>query len=96
MQHEHFVYIMASVRRTLYVGVTSDLERRVYEHKHALVPGFTSRYQIGRLVHVETFTRADDAIARERQLKRWSRTKKFALIEQDNPQWRDLSVGWYA
>lgn len=95
MQHEYFVYIMASMRRTLYMGITSDLERRVYEHRHGLTPGFTSQYHVGRLVHVEDFANVDDAIAREKQLKRWSRAKKIALIERENPEWRDLSAGWY-
>ena len=95
MQRQYFVYIMASVRRTLYIGVTSNLERRVYEHKQGLAKGFTSRYHVGRLVHVEDFANVDDAIAREKQLKRWSRSKKVALIERENAEWRDLSVGWY-
>jgi putative endonuclease len=94
MQREYVVYIMASVRRTLYIGMTSDLVRRVYEHKHGLRPGFTSRYHVGRLVHAEEFANVDDAIAREKQLKRWSRAKKIALIERENAEWRDLSAGW--
>lgn len=92
---DFFVYIMASVRRTLYIGMSSNLERRVYEHKHDLTPGFTSSYRIGRLVHIEVFSDVRDAIAREKEIKRWSRAKQIALIERENPEWRDLSVGWY-
>lgn len=95
MQRDYFVYIMASVRRTLYIGMTSNLERRVNEHKHGLTPGFTSKYQVGRLVHIEVFSVVHDAIAREKQLKGWSRAKKIALIDQENAEWRDLGVGWY-
>lgn len=65
MQRDYFVYIMASVRRTLYIGMTSNLERRVYAHKQGLTPGFTSRYHVGRLVHIEVFGDVRDAIARE-------------------------------
>ena len=92
---EYFVYIMASKGRTLYVGVTSNIERRVYEHKHKLTPGFTSKYNIDRLVYVEVFPYVNDAIGREKEIKRWSRAKKIALIEYENPTWRDLSVAWY-
>ena len=91
----YYVYIMASVRRTLYIGVTSNLEGRVYEHKHGLKRGFTSRYHVGRLVHIEVSSDIRDAIAREKELKGWSRAKKIALIERENPEWRDLSLGWY-
>lgn len=92
---EYFVYIAASPSRTLYIGVTSDLERRMYEHKHKLVPSFTSKYGVGRLVHVEVFGNADDAIAREKEIKGWRREKKVRLIEAKNPKWWDLSHDWY-
>ncbi len=92
---EVFVYIAASPSRTLYVGVTSDLERRMYEHKRKLIPGFTSRYGVSRLVHSETFANVDDAIAREKEIKGWRREKKVRLIEMTNPRWRDLSQDWY-
>ena len=93
--HNYWGYIMASVRRTLYVGVTSNLEGRVYQHKHGLTLGFTSKYHVGRLVLIEHFADVRDAIAREKEIKGWSRAKKVALIERENPDWRDLSVGWY-
>lgn len=95
MQRDYFVYIMASKSRRLYVGMTSNLERRVYEHKHWLTPGFTSKYYITRLVHIEVFSHVDDAMRREVQIKGWLRAKKIALIESENPTWRDLSVSWY-
>jgi putative endonuclease len=86
---------MASRSRTLYTGVTSNLERRVAEHKRHLFPGFTSRYRIERLVYFEDWGDIRDAIARETQIKAWRRSKKLALIEAKNPAWDDLSVGWY-
>jgi putative endonuclease len=92
---DYFVYILASPSRTLYVGVTNDLERRVHEHKHKLVPGFTAKYGVTRLVHMETFANIDEAIAREKELKGWRREKKLVVIETQNPKWWDLSHGWY-
>lgn len=90
-----FVYIMTNASRTLYTGVTSNLERRVFEHQHKLVPGFTSRYNITRLVYVETFPDPRSAIAREKQIKGWRRDKKVAVIESTNPDWLDLSAEWF-
>jgi putative endonuclease len=89
--HNYYVYILASSTGTLYVGITRDLVRRVYEHKHKLVPGFTSRYGVDRLVHFEHTHDVTAAIAREKQIKSWSRKKKLALVTSGNPQWRDLS-----
>jgi len=85
---------VASKSRTLYTGVTNNLERRVYEHKHKLMPGFTAKYNITRLVHYEVTNDIRDAIAREKQIKGWLRAKKIALIEAENPNWRDLSEDW--
>ena len=79
----------------MYTGVTSDLEQRVYEHKNKLVKGFTSRYNINKLVYFEEFGDVNEAISREKQIKAGSRKKKIALIEKDNPEWKDLSEGWY-
>jgi putative endonuclease len=93
--NEYYVYIMTNKSRTLYTGVTNDLKRRVYEHKHKLVPGFTSKYNITRLVYFEATTDIRAAIAREKQIKGWLRVKKIALIESINPNWEDLSAGWY-
>ncbi|NKB59093.1 MAG: GIY-YIG nuclease family protein [Alphaproteobacteria bacterium] len=86
-----YVYILASQRNgTLYVGMTNDLARRIYEHKEGLAEGFTKRYGVKTLVHVESYDRAEDAIQREKQLKHWNRPWKVALIEQNNPDWEDL------
>ena len=91
----YYMYIMASASRTLYTGVTNNLERRVAEHQRKLIPGFTSLYNINRLVHYEVFGDIRAAIAREKQIKGWRRTKKIALIESSNRDWKDLSQGWY-
>jgi putative endonuclease len=90
-----YVYIMAGRFRSLYTGVTNDLERRVLEHKRKLVPGFTSKYNLNRLVHFETFRDIRAAIRREKEIKGWLRGKKVALIVSHNPTWRDLSQGWF-
>ncbi len=92
---EFYVYILSSLSRVLYVGVTNDLNRRVYEHKQKAVPGFSAKYNVNRLVYFEEFGDARSALEREKQLKRWSRAKKITLIEANNPSWRDLSDGWY-
>ena len=92
----YYVYIMASRSRVLYVGVTRDVTGRVSEHKQKLVPGFTARYNVNRLVYYEDFGDIRAAIAREKQIKGWLRPKKIALIESMNPTWEDLSVVWYA
>jgi len=91
---QYYVYIMTNRSRTLYTGVTNDLERRVYEHKHKLIPGFTSKYNITRLVYYEVWSDIREAIAREKQIKGWLRAKKIALIESINPGWEDLSEEW--
>jgi len=90
-----FVYILASKSRKLYVGVTNDLERRVFEHKEKLVEGFTKQYRIDRLVHFEETSDVLSAIEREKQIKGWLRLKKIALIESNNSAWEDLSEAWY-
>ena len=93
---DYFVYIMSNVSRTLSIGATNDLERRVYEHRMKLVPGFTKRYNVTVLVYFETFSDPESAIAREKELKGWVRWKKIALIESMNPEWKDLSTDWWA
>ncbi|WP_420643783.1 GIY-YIG nuclease family protein [Candidatus Leptofilum sp.] len=92
---QYYVYIMSSKSGTLYTGMTNDLGRRVYQHKHKLLPGFTQKYNVNRLVYFETFSQVRDAIAREKAIKGWLRKKKIALIESTNPTWADLSEGWY-
>ncbi|WP_342361143.1 GIY-YIG nuclease family protein [Terrarubrum flagellatum] len=92
MMRDFAVYIMATRKGgPIYIGVTNDLVRRIHEHKSGEDRGFTWKYNIHRLVYYETFGRADDAILREKQLKRWRRAWKDALIEKDNPDWRDLA-----
>jgi len=91
---QYYVYIMSSEWRTLYAGVTSDLEARVWQHKNHALPGFTSRYDIDRLVYFEAFGEVSQAIVREKQIKGWKRAKKVALIDSGNREWKDLSKGW--
>jgi len=88
---QYYVYIMTNKSRTLYTGVTNNLERRVHEHKQKLIPGFTIKYNISRLVFFESTQDIRAAIEREKQIKGWLRSKKIALIESVNPQWEDLS-----
>ena len=95
-ERQYYVYILTNRSGTLYVGVTNDLERRMYEHKNKLVPGFTSKYNVTRLAHFEQTSEVESAIAREKQIKGWRRNKKVALIESSNPQWKDLSLEWYS
>lgn len=88
---QYYVYILANPRDTvLYTGVTSDLVRRVWEHKQKMADGFTKRYNVNKLVYYEVFSTAFDAIAREKQIKSGPRNRKIALIHRDNPSYRDL------
>ncbi|HXZ78916.1 MAG TPA: GIY-YIG nuclease family protein [Terriglobales bacterium] len=89
------VYLVASKSRALYIGVTNNLERRVWEHKYDLIDGFSSQYKCHRLVYYELFDDVHKAISREKQLKRWSRAKKEWLIKRHNPTWEDLAAEWY-
>jgi putative endonuclease len=86
---------MASKSHVLYVGLTNDLQRRVEQHKQKLVEGFTARYNITRLVYYEVTNDVHVALAREKEIKGWRRSKKVALIESVNPTWRDLSDDWH-
>jgi len=91
MKENFYVYILSSQRRgTLYVGVTSDLLKRLYEHKNGVVEGFTKRYGVHRLVYYEVAKDAEAALTRERQIKKWNRVWKLRLIEEHNPEWEDL------
>jgi len=93
---QYYVYILASKRNgTLYTGVTNDLERRVYEHKHKSIDGFTSKYNVDKLVCFEHTQSIESAISREKEIKGWKREKKLRLIEATNPEWQDLSDGWF-
>jgi Predicted endonuclease containing a URI domain len=92
MDKKFYVYILASHRNgTLYVGMTSDLARRIEEHKSGAVPGFTSKYGVKTLVYYEVYDDAENAILREKRLKTWNRDWKLKLIEKGNPNWRDLT-----
>jgi putative endonuclease len=91
MNRTYYVYILANRSRSLYTGVTGDLQKRMTEHRQGLIPGFTTRYRIFRLVYFVTFADIRDAIAREKEIKGWRREKKIWLIERDNLTWVDLS-----
>jgi putative endonuclease len=95
MNKTFYTYILASRSRVIYTGVTNDLARRVYEHKKKLVQGFTSKYNVNQLVYYEEYNHPEEAILREKQIKGWLRIKKIKLIEDMNPDWKDLSEGWY-
>ncbi|MBM2825352.1 MAG: excinuclease subunit [Dehalococcoidales bacterium] len=95
MNKQYYVYIMTNkTNRVLYTGVTSDLNRRVYEHKNKLIEGFTTRYNVNKLVFYETCEHVEGAIAREKQIKGWLRRRKVDLIESMNQEWTDLSLDW--
>ena len=91
---QYYVYLLSSGKYgTLYTGVTSDLIKRVYEHKESLVDGFTKKYKVHQLVYYEVHGDVHEAILREKQIKKWNRDWKINLIEKDNPHWLDLYVG---
>jgi putative endonuclease len=92
---EFHVYIMSNHSPTLYIGFTSDIGSRVWQHKTGSAKGFTSRYKMDKLVYCETFRSPNEAIAREKQLKSWLRRKKVAFLEENNPDRDDLSSGWF-
>ena len=88
---QYFVYLLASKRNgTIYVGMTNNLIKRIYEHKNSLLEGFTSKYSVSNLVYYQIFYNVEDAIVREKQIKKWKRVWKINLIEENNPEWRDL------
>ncbi len=90
-----YVYMLSNNSHTIYVGVTNDIQRRLWEHRQKRADSFTRDYNITMLVYLEEYARADDAIAREKQLKNWRREKKVWLIEQENPNWLDLAHDWF-
>ena len=94
-EKQYYVYILTNASRTLYVGVTNNLERRVWEHKSKMVEGFTSKYNINWLVWFAEANDVREAIAMEKKIKVWTRAKKVELIEAMNPEWRDLSLEWF-
>ena len=94
--HQYYVYILASkIHGTLYIGMTNDLQRRVYEHKKGIKEGFTRKYGVGKLVYFEIFKEVNDAIDREKNMKKWKRDWKIRLIEEENKRWLDLASDWY-
>jgi putative endonuclease len=93
--HEYFVYIISSRSRSIYIGVTNDLLVRIRQHREGKAHAFTAKYKIHRLVHYERFQYINDAIAREKYLKHFTRREKIALIESTNPTWEDLAVGYF-
>jgi putative endonuclease len=92
--HHYYVYIVASRTHIVYCGITNSIQRRMEEHKDAVFPGFTATYQCNRLVWFEQYQYVNNALAREKQIKRWVRAKKIRLIEETNPTWCDLSEAW--
>ena len=94
LTRNYYVYILASSSGVLYTGVTNNIQRRVSEHRLKLIPGFTKKYNVTKLVHYESFVGIQPAIAREKQLKAWTRQKRVALIESRNPKWADLTAEW--
>ncbi|MDO5969041.1 GIY-YIG nuclease family protein [Flavivirga aquimarina] len=93
--HQYYVYILSNKKNgTLYIGVTNDLERRIFEHKRKMISGFTSKYDLNKLMYFEQFQYVNDAIKREKQLKNWNRQWKIDLIEKTNQNWIDLSIDW--
>lgn len=93
--HQYYIYILTNQKNgTLYIGVTNDLETRVLQHKQKINEGFTSKYDVTLLVYFESFQYINDAIKREKQLKKWNRQWKINLIEEENIDWKDLSEDW--
>ena len=94
--HQYYVYLLASKKNgTLYIGLTNDLQRRVYEHKVGIKKGFTQKYEVNKLMYYETFQHVEEAILREKRLKKWNRSWKIELIEEENKDWDDLASDWY-
>ena len=95
MEKIYYVYILSSQRRVLYIGITSNIEQRIFQHKTHAFGGFTAKYNVASLVYFERHGSVMTAIRREKEMKAWRRKEKIKLIESSNPNWRDLSYGWY-
>ena len=95
-ERRYYVYILGGYSGTLYIGMTGNLCRRIWQHKEHATEGFTAKHNVTRLLYFETYHEVLNAIAREKQLEEWARAKKIALIEKDNPRWEDLSGDWYS
>ncbi|NUM48842.1 MAG: GIY-YIG nuclease family protein [Anaerolineales bacterium] len=95
MNHTFYVYLLTNWNdQVMYIGMTNDLKRRVYQHKNKLVEGFTEKYNVHKLVYYEETSDVKAAIAREKEIKKWRREKKNNLVNSKNPEWKDLSEGW--
>ena len=93
MAHTYYVYLLTNWNnKVMYVGITNNIERRMYEHKKKLVKGFTQKYNLNKLVYVEETQEVNAAILREKEIKKWRREKKDSLVNSENPQWKDLSI----
>ncbi|MFK7750514.1 MAG: GIY-YIG nuclease family protein [Kordia sp.] len=93
--HQYYVYILSNKKNgTLYIGVSNNLERRMFEHKNKLIDGFSKKYNLTKLMYFEIFQHIDEAIKREKRLKKWKRQWKINLIEENNPNWNDLASDW--
>ena len=96
INHQYYVYILTNKKNgTLYIGISNDLERRVWEHRNKLIEGFTKKYGLNRLVYFEQYQYVNDAILWEKRLKKWKRQWKINLIEKENPNWNDLAIDWF-
>ena len=96
LEHHYYVYLMTNWNnKVMYVGITNNLERRVYEHKQKLLKGFTEKYKVNKLVYFEETGDVWEALAREKEIKKWRREKKNNLVQSLNPRWIDLSEGWF-
>ncbi|NAS29643.1 GIY-YIG nuclease family protein [Flavobacteriaceae bacterium R38] len=94
--HQYYVYIISNkMNGTLYIGMTNDLERRMFEHKNKLVSGFSKTYNLNKLIYFEIYNHVEDAILREKRLKKWKRQWKINLIIEKNPKWNDLAIDWF-
>jgi putative endonuclease len=94
--HQYYLYIITNKKNgVLYIGVTNNLERRMFEHKNKLIKGFSSRYNLDKLVYLEVYQYVEDAIKREKNMKKWKREWKINLIVEGNPDWGDLSKDWF-
>ncbi len=95
-EHHYYVYIVSNWNnKVIYVGITNNLQRRIYEHKNKLIKGFTEKYNVSKLVYFEQTKDVISAIAREKEIKKWRREKKNKLINSLNPEWKDLSEAWF-
>ncbi|MDY0779235.1 GIY-YIG nuclease family protein [Tenacibaculum sp. IB213877] len=94
--HQYYVYIITNKKDgVLYIGITNNLERRIFEHKNKLVKGFSSKYNLDKLIYFETHQLVDEAIKREKNMKKWKREWKINFILEENPDWNDLSKNWF-